>query len=158
MLAEVSVVNLQDRTVIERLIPAAYFFHIHWIIREATANAELDNAQGWRSSWLHAVLDAFAEEIQPNEDMSDWRSKVLNPILVRAFYRADDFNVQSITKQMKANRQLEGRITERHWEGFYHNRDVIAPVNQNRWLSIKGAEPVKVSAIDACEGDPIHAI
>ena len=49
----------------------------------------------------------------------------------------------------------EGRITERHWEGFYHNHDVIAPINQKRWLRVKGAEPVEASVVDECEGDPV---
>lgn len=155
-LAEISVINLQNRTTVKRLIPAVYLFHLRWIIRGATPNAELDDTHAQRSNWLHAVLDAFAEELRANEDTSDWRSKVLNPILVRAFYGADDFDVQSIAKQMKANRQLEGRITERHWEGFYHNHDVIAPINQKRWLRVKGAEPVEASVVNECEGDPIQ--
>lgn len=95
-------------------------------------------ARSGRHFWLLSVLDAFAKELLSNEDMTDCRSKVLNPVLVRAFYKVDHYDQRDILKRVKDNCQIEGRrITLKHWEGFYHNVDVIHPVNKERWLTIK---------------------
>lgn len=135
---QVAVLDLTDRSSFTRSIPAAYFHHLHRIISEAfLENVVDDQAQVGRAHWLRSVLDAFAEEIRAGEDFSDWRSKVLNPILVRAFYQADDFNQRHIAKQMRANRQLEGStIAIDYWKGFYFNHDVISPVFRSRWPAV----------------------
>lgn len=151
-LAEVSVTDLSDGTIFKRSIPAVYLFHLHWIIEEAFPKEPVDKRRSGRCYWLRSILDAFAREIRDEEDTSDWRSKVLNPILVRAFYKADDFNKADINRQMKANCQLTAKVTDKHWEGFYHNQDVIAPVHRNKWLALKQVNPVQPSVMDTGKG------
>lgn len=136
--SEVSVCNLKNGVTFKKQIPAAYFFHLRWIMSEAFPTSEVNMAQYGRACWLRMVLDAFADEILAIDDTVDWRSKVLNPILVREFYKADHFDKKHIDKRMRANRQLGGNaITTEHWEGFYLNQDVIGPVHRNRWSTTK---------------------
>ena len=140
-MAEVTVLDLSNRSTFMRRIPAAYLFHLHWLTQETSCAKELDAKRRGRTCWLQAVLDSFAEEIQSQQDMSNWRSLVLNPILVRAFYWADDFNEKNIEEQMKKNSQLRGGSLLKHWEGFYLNQDMVAPVHQARWLDTKTIDP-----------------
>jgi hypothetical protein len=151
--SEVSVCNLENGVTFKKQIPAAYLFHLRWIMSEAFPTSEVNEAQHGRACWLRTVLDAFADEIQAIDDTVDWRSKVLNPILVREFYKADHFNEKHIGKQMRANRQLGGKIiTTEHWEGFYLNQDVIGPVHRNRWSTTKPIYSIGTPTSDSNEG------
>ena len=136
-MAEVTVFDLSDRSTFTRRIPAVYLFHLHWLMQEAIPTIQQPTKERGRSFWLQAVLDSFAVEIKAEEDMSNWRSQVLNPVLVRAFYGADDFDKKHIEEQMKNNTQLSGKFSLEHWEGFYLNQDVVAPVYRMRWLKAK---------------------
>jgi hypothetical protein len=98
------------------------------------------------------VLDAFAEEILAAEDTEDWRSGVLNPVLIRAYHQADDFDQKQIIERMKATTQLSGRITNEHWIGFYHNLDVLAPNYCLQWNDVKDVYITTQDAAEDIEG------
>ena len=147
----VSVFNRLERTTSRWLVPALYIFHLHWMIRESSPLDEPGSTQHQRSLWLQQVLDAFADEIQTGEDLTGWRSATLNPVLVRAFHRADDFDGKAIVKIAgKAAGTPPRRLTLKHWEGFYLNLDVVAPVHHGSWCDIKSIASIPP------EGSPIR--
>jgi len=164
-MATISVVDLKDRSTFDGQIPAAYLFHIHWIMREAFPEEESEGNQRDRCMWLCGVLDTFAEEIRTLKGTPDWRSVVLNPILVRALYGVDHFNEKAINAEARRRCQLTGtKMTIKHWEGFYFNLDVVAPTHHAWWLLIKHVEHrqrvagrVEIPIADPLEGDVLHS-
>ena len=89
-------------------------------------------------------------------DLSDWRSSVLNPVLVRTIHRTDDLNEKAIIRKAKADAGITRRqMTIRDWEGFYLNLDVVQPVHQGWWLKEKSARPESPS--DPQEGQGIES-
>jgi len=158
-MATVSVIDLADRSTFERQIPAVYLFHIQWIIQEAYPKDESRIEHRDRTIWLRAVLDCFAEEIRSDDDMSDWRSKVLNPVLVRALHRVNDFDEKDIARKAAVEAGIGRRkATHKHWEGFYLNLDVVAPVHHTWWLTIKHIEPAQHEWIEEPAADPCQGV
>ena len=87
------------------------------------------------------------------KDLSDWRSIVLNPVLVRAMHQADDLDERSITRKVKADaRTTRRKMTLKDWEGFYLNLDVVQPIHKWWWLEAKSIEPKCPSDIPAMQG------
>ena len=138
VMATISVIDRNDGRTFERRIPAAYLFHLRWIRHEAFPVGVSTPTQLSRATWLRQVLDAFVEEIEPIVDMSNWRSTVLNPVLVRAFYAIDDFKRNAILKNAQTQVATRGsKMDLKHWESFYFNLDIVSPVHRDWWLSIK---------------------
>lgn len=91
-----------------------------------------------RAIWLQQVLDRFTQEIRDNKDLSNWRSTVLNPVLVRAMHRADDLVEKSIVQKAKAHCGIARKqMTAKDWEAFYLNLDVLHPIHQEWWHDAK---------------------
>jgi len=152
-MATVSVTDLWDGSTFHRQVPAVYLFHLHWIIHESSGSGELGLKEGVRPAWLREVLDRFSEEIRAMKDLSDWRSIVLNPVLVRAMHQADDLDERSITRKVKADaRTTRKKMTLKDWEGFYLNLDVVQPIHKWWWLEAKSIEPKCPSDIPAMQG------
>ena len=146
MMAMITVVDSKDRSTFDREIPAVYLFHLWWIMQEASSEAQPNGERQSRSCWLRSVLDLFAEEIQPTEVTPGWRSKVLNPVLVRTFHKTSDFNKKMLSQRALSKCQRGGTsMTVKHWEGFYFNLDVVAPTYRVWWLAMKPIEPERNS-------------
>jgi len=112
------------------------------MIHESSAMQDHGPEDGLRPVWLRRVLDRFAEEIRCIRDLSDWRSSVLNPVLVRAIHHTDDLNERAIIRKAKMDAGITRRqMTIKDWEGFYLNLNVVQPVHQGWWLEAKPARP-----------------
>lgn len=133
----VSVMRLQDGETFEKQIPASYIFHLGWMLQEALPSGEQSQREIGRSHWLRRVLDRFAEEIINAEDMSDWRSKALTPVLVRALHKVDDFQTAEISKCAMEKTTVGGELGTEQWIGFYFAYDVVNPDHREWWLSVK---------------------
>ena len=145
--ANIRLVDLENNSTFERAIPAAYIFHLRWILREAAAEGDPGSVQRKRAIWLQKVLDSFAEEIRFSGSLSDWRSRVLTPILMRAIHRVDDFDRDRIAAKAKAEQRVGSRrMTAGEWEDFYHTLDIVAPAHHDWWLMVKPMAP------DSCVG------
>ena len=152
-LASISVTDLSDGSTFHRQVPAVYLFHLHWIIHESSTPGEPGPEEGVRPAWLREVLDRFSEEVRAMGDVSDWRSIVLNPVLVRAMHRADDLDERSITRKAKIDARITGRkMTLKEWEGFYLNLDVVQPIHKGWWLKAKPIGPECPTDVPVMEG------
>lgn len=142
-------VDMTNQSIIDREIPAIYLFHLHWMMQEAFPQGEPSRKELIRSMWLQNVLDVFVDEIKAVEVTPDWRSGVLNPILVRALHAVDDFNQREILRAAQKECQLSGKtMTIKHWEGFYLNLDVVAPTHHLWWCMIKRIRPMSCRGCD----------
>lgn len=142
-MAVIFVTDSETNSSFERRIPAAYFFHLRWLLQEGYVTEEATEEQKCHSRWIRQVLDCFAEEVVGAGDMSDWRSKVLTPVLVRAFFKVNDFSERAIARsardEVKPGRG--GGMTITNWEGFYFNIDVVAPRHRDWWMRVKQVDP-----------------
>jgi hypothetical protein len=129
-MATVTIVNLTDGSTHLKEIPSGYVFHLHWMDLETENQKE-------NCLWFRAVLDSFVDEILNTEDFAHWRSKILTPVIVRAFYEANHFDTKDILTKMKKASQLGGPVTIRHWEGFYFNHDMLLPIHRETWQKLK---------------------
>lgn len=137
----ISVVDKATKNTFQRSLPAAYMFHLHWMSHRAELAKRGSTEQQKYSSYFYQVLDAFAEEIEKNEDMSGWRSVVLTPLLVREYHSLDSFAPSSIQSCLKGQILHRGSLTEWHWANFYFKYDVIHPKNSRTWIWIKANSP-----------------
>lgn len=134
----VSVVKTEDRSTFKRNIPAVYIVHLHWLLQKAYPIKGAGPKAQSHAGWFVHVLDAFAEEMKQAEDFSDWRSKVLTPVLVREFYSVDHFNPKAIGEKARWNILYPAnKLRLEHWEDFYFRKDVVDPSHVNWWLNIK---------------------
>jgi hypothetical protein len=140
-MAPIVVFDSATDAIFERQLPAAYVFHLLWMVQEARQVTVGSKTSERRSSYLYQVLDAFAEEAKQNEAMSDWRSAVLTPLLVREYHSLNTFAPSSIEACLRGQTLHRGRLTEDHWANFYFKYDVIHPSNSRTWKLIKGATP-----------------
>jgi hypothetical protein len=139
-MASISVVDNLNESTFERTIPKAYIFHLNWMSNEANSTP-VGIRRYRRSAYLRQVLDAFAEEIKATEGLTEWRSAVLTPVLVRAYHNLNDFARTSIEAHAKKVLLHYGKLTEQHWAAFYFQCDVIDPSNSIRWTSVKEIVP-----------------
>lgn len=150
----VTIVKLEDQSTSVREIPAVYFFHLHWMDEETKGPEE-------SKQWLRLVLDSFVDELLGVVDALRWRSKVLNAVIVRTFFKANHFDSKHIGRIMRKNSQIGGSTTPKHWEGFYCNHDVLLPIHRDKWQTLKrvGTVPfsdnvVSIHTTPPCEGEP----
>lgn len=139
--------DLTGRT-FERAIPEAYIFHLHWMSHEATLT-RVGSKERNRAFYLQQVLDAFAKEIEDADELSDWRSAVLTPVLVRAYHSMNDFMPSPIEAYLKKLLLCRGKLTEQHWAIFYFQSDVIHPSNSSRWVSVKKTTPQDIKGMSS---------
>jgi hypothetical protein len=137
-MASVTIVDLTDGSTRSREIPSGYLFHLHWM------DLETKIPEGGHR-WFRAVLDSFVDEILETEVVAQWRSRILTPVIVRAFYEANHFDPKDILTRMKTRTQLSGRVTVKHWEGFYFNHDMLSPIHREWWQRLKGREIERLS-------------
>lgn len=91
------------------------------------------------SGWLRQVLDEFAKEvINRHGDLKQWRSRVLNPVLIRTWARTGHFVGEEIEKGLKT---LQNRCKEDsdevNWENIYSVHDPLAKIRCRGWLGFK---------------------
>lgn len=123
----VQVLDPSTGSLFQRQIAAEYCHHLRWIQEESVGNSD-------RCRWLCNVLDCFAEELEnlPNTMNLSWRSRSLNPLLVRAFYLIPDSNAKMVEKE--GHRVL--RTTTpllKDWQAFYIDIDVISSSYESLW-------------------------
>ncbi|KAF9643128.1 hypothetical protein BDM02DRAFT_3192164 [Thelephora ganbajun] len=131
----VDVMELSTQNSFHAIISNNYGFHLAWIQHESVGNSK-------RSRWLQNVLDHFAEELRqaPKGGVDpSWRSPVLNPLLVRAFYGVADDKVGLIKEKvvaMVARSACKDPSLE-DWTSFYTSSDVIDPAFEAHWMKLK---------------------
>ena len=116
----------------QRKIPREYHRHLIWIQQESTGDSQ-------RSRWLKKVIDVFVEELQEvPSDFSSWRSAVLHPLLMRAFYEMPEDNPKAITAEAAAwLRTGSPKLLLENWLQFYFEIDPINEEYDARWARIK---------------------
>ena len=119
----------------QRKISPYYFQHLVWIQQHSVGGTD-------RCRWLWSILDNFGDEVShcPNELDPSWRSRALNPLLVRAFYETPDEDPKAIEEQAckelgisSANKKKSPSLRVADWETFYLCLDVIHSGYDERW-------------------------
>jgi hypothetical protein len=116
-----------------RAIPARYMFHLLWMLQEA------HESPSEMSGWLMEVLDKFVEEVSAHtEDFSGWRSRVLNPVLIRTMDGAKHTDSNHVQMHFLRNHTYAvEKPVHTDWAEYYSHRDPVAPNYDHTWNRMK---------------------
>jgi hypothetical protein len=118
----VQIIKVQGGEEFHRNINAWYYSHIVWISMSSEGPSP-------RAMWLRRLLDNFARELNKLEGGGrvDWRSRCLNPFLVRTLYGVGEGDERTIIAEAKGWFGRTDTLRVKDWAEFYTHADVISP-------------------------------